>query len=316
MSDVTEAPPTGNGERRDDTSSNNSDYDVDGFEDAQVSTSSKGNLRKVHEGVQPCVEHAVSKIARRSSHENVERVQRGGEVGEQRKRKRRGGSQKRVDQPTEASDNQQLPQESRNAIPDMNQAGMPSSYHEPQNVPPQNSAIVPTIPREEGFANQSLVPEPGFNNTFRFSSTDIPAQSMNVDVQPILYSGIDNNRLISGTSYGFFPSPMGYEVSHGREQHPLPLPENQMIPEGTGFPGASHIFGHELTLNGNPNPIAGDIHPFLEESFPAEPDKFVANQFDPTIDGIPLDMSMIPSPPFLVEDLFQDDEELIEYLGA
>ncbi|XP_039146735.1 ETHYLENE INSENSITIVE 3-like 3 protein [Dioscorea cayenensis subsp. rotundata] len=312
-SEVTETPATGKGERRDDNCSNDSEYDVDGFEDAQGSISSKDDRGKVHEGAQPSVEHAVSKVAQHSSRENVKQVQERGEVGKQRKRKRHRESQKHADVPTEATNDQQISEESRDAILDMNQDG----YHEIQNVHQQTSAAMPSRPSEEGFANQSLVHEPGYHDTFRFSSANMPAQSMSVGVQPMLYSGIENDGVLSGNNFGFFPSPVDYELSHNKEQHhQLPLPGSQMIPEGAGFPSASHIFGYELTLNGRQSTIAEDIHPYIEEPFPSGTDKFVSSHFDPTIDEIPFDMSMIPSPPFLVEDLLQDDEELIEYLGA
>ncbi|KAG1367988.1 ETHYLENE INSENSITIVE 3-like 3 protein [Cocos nucifera] len=306
MSDVTHH--SGCGEGREDSNSSSNEYDVDGFEDARGSVSSKDDGRNPQVNSQTCGDNTTSAERENCPVENAKQpVQGEQQVGEQPKRKRPRVSSTIVDQPTTMAQNEHLQEESRNAIPDMNCTDLPiTGYHVP-NVSQEDCSSK----YYDNPINQYLLPEHGLNNLGVIPSSNVTAQSMHVDGQPLPYPGVGHTELQSGNNFGsgtnfqFLPSSMEYVLSQDKQQ----FTDHQIRPEGTGVPINNNVNGR--APNRNSDAAAGGMHTFVDEPFYGEPDKFVDNSFD----GLPSDYIGINSPIFDIDELLRDDD-LMEYLGT
>ncbi|XP_008798325.2 ETHYLENE INSENSITIVE 3-like 3 protein [Phoenix dactylifera] len=302
---------SGCGERREDSNSSSNEYDVDGFENARGSVSSKDDGRNLQVNSQTCGDNTTSSERENCPVENGNRPVQGMEqVGEQPKRKRPRVSSAIVDQRATMTLNEHLPEESINAIPDMNCTDLPITGHHMPNLN-QEDCTNPASKQYDDPRNQYLLPELGINNLGVIPSVNVTAQSVHVDDQPLPYPGVEHTELQFGTNFGsgtnfqFFSSSMEYVVSRDKHQ----FTDHQVRPETTGVPINSNVDGQ--ALNRNSDAAAGGMHTFVDEPFYSEPDKFVGNSFD----GLPSDYIGINSPIFDIDELLRDDD-IMEYLGT
>ncbi|XP_010924320.1 ETHYLENE INSENSITIVE 3-like 3 protein [Elaeis guineensis] len=308
MSDVTHH--SGSGERREDSNSSSNEYDVDDFEDACGSVSSKDDGRHPQVNPQTCGDNTTLAERENCPVENANQPVQGKEqVGKQPRPKRPRVSSTIVDQQATMAQNEHRPEESRNAIPDMNCTDLPiTGYHMP-NVN-QGECRNPTSKQYDNPRNQYLLPEIRINNLRVVPSSNVTEQSMHVDDQPLLYPGVGHSELQSGNNFGsgtnfqFFSSSMEYVLPQDKQQ----FTDHEIRPKGT-VPINNNIDGMEP--NRNSDAAAGGMHTFVDEPFYSEPDKFVDNSFD----GLPPDYIGINSPIFDIDDLLRDDD-LMEYLGT
>ncbi|XP_072992414.1 ETHYLENE INSENSITIVE 3-like 3 protein [Typha latifolia] len=307
LSDVTQH--SGHGERKEDTNSSSSnEYDVDGFEVARDSSSSKDDERNVQLVAQIHEANTTSGDGENNPPENANKViQRKDQVNEKPKRKRpRGVSSTLVEQRKEAAHNENLQEDSRNAIPDMNCIDLPLVAYQVSSFN-QSDYSNQALQHQEDLPNQLLLAEIEVNDF-----TNATPQSMYTGSQPSLFSGAENNVLQSGnnfhpgTGFEIFSSSIGYGASHGKQQLSLSASDHQMKSVGAGFPVDNNIYGHPLASSGN-----GDVQPFIDEHFYSDHDKFVGGSFD----GLPLDFIGINSPMPDIDELLHDDD-LMEYLGT
>ncbi|XP_008797493.2 ETHYLENE INSENSITIVE 3-like 3 protein [Phoenix dactylifera] len=314
ISDVTQH--SGCGERREDTNGGGNEYDVDDFEDAPGSVSSKDDERNLPINAQTCGENTTSIIRENCLVEDGNQLVQGKEqASEQPQRKRPRVSSAIVDQQSTVIQNEHQSEESRNAIPDVNFADLPISHHHMPNIN-QEDCTNAASKHHEDPRNQYLLSEPGINNLAAIPSANVTAQSMYVDGQPLLYAGVGHTELQSGTILGsgtnfHFFSPMEYGLSQDKQQLPVSDTDNQVRPEGTGVPINNNVYGHTLAPNRNSNEAAGAMPTFVDEPFYSEHDKFIGNSFD----GLPSDYIGINSPILDIDELLRDDD-IMEYLGT
>lgn len=308
---------TGSREKMEDTNSSSGEYDVDGFEDAHGSISSKDDGKNPQVNFQTIGDNTTSTEMEKCPVENSSQPVQGKEqVGEQRKRKRDRGSSTVVDQQGTTTQNEHLPEESRNAIPDINCTDLPIIGHRMPNVD-QEGCTNPASKHYDDPRNQYLLSETGINNLGFIPSTNITTQSMYVDGQPLPHPGVGHATSQSGTNFGsgtgfqFLSSSLEYGLSEDRQQFPVPVIDHQIRLEGTGVPINNNIYGHTLVPNRNSNAAAGVMHTFVDEPFFSEPDKFVGDSFD----GLPSDYIGINSPIIDIDELLRDDD-IMEYLGT
>lgn len=289
-SDVTDIQQGSHGDRRDDTNSNNSEYNIDRSEEAHGSISSRDDGRYPQVEAQIGVENLV--LALRENHlpeKENHHVQAKEQVSEQPRRKRLRESPVLADTPTTESKNQKISEDLRNPIPDMNSSDLLG------HADPRHNCLLP-----------ESAPELDLNNLLNFSSADITAQSMYVGGQSLLYSGAYGGELHADTTFGLFPSAMEYGISHDNQQLLLPMSDHNL----GSFEAGNHSYQHPLAMMGNSNALARDIS---EDVFHDGTEKLGTNQFGPSTGEMP--HNLIDSPIADIDD-FLNDADFIEYLGA
>ncbi|KAJ6829219.1 ETHYLENE INSENSITIVE 3-like 3 protein [Iris pallida] len=308
-SDVTENRHNSNGERQEDATSSNDDYDVC-FQGARDSTSSSN--------VQPCEENVVSSLKENHRPGNANQVTQGKRrASEQARRKRPRVSSTVVDQQALAVVplSERLPEDPRNTIPDMNRIDLPLAGYELVSARKQGSTGQAPIAHDNHVGNKYLLPQFGMDSLLIAPSVNgAAAQSMHMDSQTLLYSsGVANAKSLSGTSYGGFTSSEGYGLPHEKQLLPVDIPNiHQARPEDAVVPVENHLYGHALTLNGSSNAyVTGHMNSLLgEPSFPNEPDKYVGSQFDD-----PFLNFDFPGDPFAeLDGILTEEGDILEYL--
>ncbi|XP_020110610.1 ETHYLENE INSENSITIVE 3-like 3 protein [Ananas comosus] len=291
---------SGHGERREDTNSSSSEYDVDGFEERNP------NLVANTSG-----ETSSSKKKENSSPKDAE------QVTEPRKRKRSGDmSSALVEQQAEATQDENRQENLRNGMPNMNHTYVPVAAYQPVSFDRVNRTYQ-TSQHHEDLQNQIIVPETGVNN-YASIPHDVPPINMYMGGQPLQYTENDllesRGTLQSGSRIEFVSPSNYYGPSQGKQQLQSNVIDQQMRTLVSEVPvHSSNVFtGHALATSGNSNAVAGDMHPFMDEPFYNEPDKFVGSSFE----GLSLDFIGIGSPSLSgLDDLLHDDD-IIEYLGT
>lgn len=329
-SDVTDIQQNGQGERTEDRNSNTSDYDVDGFEDAQGSASSKQG-RNLQLDALPCAENEVHTARVDCPSENgqqpVEAIE---QVGEQPRRKRPRESSTLADPQTIVFQNEPILEESRIIIPDMNCRDLLLMADQRHDGVQDKSTDTPLRTVEDDiYTNLSsrtlednsqgpyLLPVPGINSSLSVPSTSVTAQRMYVDGHPLLHAGLYSADLQSGMNFGIYPSSMGYHLPYDKQQLTASTSDHKIIrPEEAGIPVelGSHLYEHPLALHGNSNEVAGDMYPLTEATLRGEMDKFADDQFESSIGELPLS-TFLDSPIPDIEG-FLNDDDFIEYLGT
>ncbi|OAY63285.1 ETHYLENE INSENSITIVE 3-like 3 protein [Ananas comosus] len=288
---------SGHGERREDTNSSSSEYDVDGFEERNP------NLVANTSG-----ETSSSKKKENSSPKDAE------QVTEPRKRKRSGDmSSALVEQQAEATQDENRQENLRNGMPNMNHTYVPVAAYQPVSFDRVNRTYQ-TSQHHEDLQNQIIVPETGVNN-YASIPHDVPPINMYMGGQPLQYTENDllesRGTLQSGSRIEFVSPSNYYGPSQGKQQLQSNVIDQQMRTLVSEVPvHSSNVFtGHALATSGNSNAVAGDMHPFMDEPFYNEPDKFVGSSFE----GLSLDFIGIGSPSLSgLDDLLHDDD-IIEH---
>ncbi|KAJ6813420.1 ETHYLENE INSENSITIVE 3-like 3 protein [Iris pallida] len=301
-SDVTGNQHNSNGERREDANSSNNEYDVDVVEDALPISS---------RNVQPCEENVVSAVMENHPSENANQVIKGKNCSSEKpRRKRHRVSSTIPDQQAAVSRDDGLPEESRSALPDMNSTDLPLMNYEMGKTIQHNSTSQAPRTQQNHFGNQFPLPEAEVDNLLLAPPVNVAAQSMNVEDHPLLYSGIPNCNLHSGTPYGVFTSSVGYRLPHDHQLLPEDIPNHhQRSSEDVVVPIESRVYGGP-TLDGSSNPyVTGHMDTLLGEPFLNEADRSVGSQFDD-----PFLNFDFPMPNF--DDLFKEDGDYLEYTGA
>ncbi|KAF8104721.1 hypothetical protein N665_0169s0006 [Sinapis alba] len=237
-SNVTETHRRGNNaERRKTVINSDSDYDVDGTEEASGSVSSKDNRRKKTQKEQPT---ATSQPVR--DQDKAEKHRR-------RKRPRRTVNRQEEEQP-EA--------EQRNILPDMNHVDAPmleyningTTHHQEEGVLEPNVALGP---EENGL--ELVVPE--FNNNYTYLPPVNEQAMMHVDEMPILYEPNPNQELQFGSGYNFY-NPSAVFVHNQEEDliHTQIEMNVQAPPHNNGFEAPGGVL-QPHGLHGNEDSVTG-----------------------------------------------------------
>ncbi|KAJ0256416.1 ETHYLENE INSENSITIVE 3-like 3 protein [Hirschfeldia incana] len=236
-SNVTEAHRRGNNaERRKAVINSDSEYDVDGTEEASGSVSSKDNRRKQTQKEQPT---ATSQPVRDQD-----------KAEKHRRRKRpRNGSGTIIQQEEEQPEAEQ-----RNILPDMNHVDAPmleyningTTHNQEEGLLEPNIAL---RPEENGL--ELVVPE--FNNNYTYHPPVNEQAMMHVDERPMLYGPNPNQELQFGSGYNFY-NPSAVFVHNQEEMNAQAPPHNNGFEAPGGVLQPHGLHGNEVNVTGRDLP--------------------------------------------------------------
>ncbi|KAJ4915691.1 ETHYLENE INSENSITIVE 3-like 3 protein [Raphanus sativus] len=289
-SNVTETHRRGDNPDRRKTVINNSDsdYDVDGTEEASGSVSSKDNRRKKTQKEQPT---ATSEPVR--DQDKAENHRR-------RKRPRRTVNGQEEEQPEAEA-------EQRNSLPDMNHVGAPlleyningTTHHQEEGVLEPDIALGP----EENGLGLVVVPE--FSNNYAYLPPVNGQAMMHVDERPMLYEPNPNQELQFGSGYNFY-NPSAVFV-HNQEEHTQMETNAQAPPHNYGFEAPG---GGVLQPHGNEDSVTGrDLPP----QFQSDQDKLLDSNILSPFDDLAFDSSTFYSG---FDSYGAFDEECLSWFAA
>ncbi|CAL9761179.1 unnamed protein product [Musa acuminata subsp. burmannicoides] len=311
MSDVTQ--DSGHRERREDTNSCSDEYDVDGLEDARGSTSCKVDAKNLQVETLPC---AVTSREEGPAVNSNQLCQGKEQTSEQPKQKRPRLSVASADRQTAETQNEHIPKETRNAIPDMNDTDMSLLVHHAPSVSHETHMSPNSRHQGRDLQNQNLEPQSAISNFASIPSITVAAGNMFTDDQPLQYPEVGNSELEfattinTGSNYGFYKSSGGSGILQDKQQYPMFVPGHSVRSDDSIIPVGNNSYDHVTTPNVNSHTFTGDMHLFVDGSFYTEPDRFDGSSF-----GLPLDLIGISSPIPDIGDILHDDD-IMEYLGT
>ncbi|CAE5964041.1 unnamed protein product [Arabidopsis arenosa] len=242
-SNVTEAHRRGNNaDRRKPVINSDSDYDVDGTEDASGSVSSKDSRRNQTQKEQPtAISHSVRDQDKTEKH---------------RRRKR-----PRIRSETVNRQEEEQPEaEQRNILPDMNHVDAPLLEYNINGTHHEEDVVDPNIalgPEENGL--ELVVPE--FHNNYTYLPPVNGQDMMPVDERPMLYGPNPNHELQFGSGYNFYnPSAVFVHNQEDDILHPQIEMNAQAPPHNSGFEAPGGVL-QPLVLLGNEGGLAGSELP-------------------------------------------------------
>lgn len=171
--------------------------------------------------------------------------------------------------------------EAENDFCAMNSVDLPLDKYQANSIMEVYSTDGLLATQANQHGNQYLLSQPMTNRLFHPFPVNVGAQNMFVAGQPLLYPG---------RQYEEFTAPS----------------------LNASFPTSNPVNG---ALNGSSNSVPRDMHPFIEQTYPIDSDKFIGAQFDNSVE-LPIDPFTLSSPLIDIDDFQIDDEALMEYLGA
>lgn len=294
MSDITENQQSFQDERRGDDTNSSDEYDVNEFCDARGSASSADAGKTQQMEDQPSLEIIASTTKEREwpQPENLCDVPQKKEQVDERQRHKRP----RLDSNTSGQfagehQNRNVILEAENDFCAMNSVDLPSTKFQANSVMEVYSTDGLFTTQANQIGNQYLLSQSMTNRLFHPSPVNVGAQNMFVAGQPLLYP------------------------IRQYEEFTAPLVDHHANPMNVSFPTSNPINGDSLPLNGSSNSVPRDMHPFIEQAYPIDQDKFMAGQFDSSVE-LPMDPFALSSPLIDIDNFQIDDEALMEYLGA
>ncbi|RWW73524.1 hypothetical protein BHE74_00018585 [Ensete ventricosum] len=254
MSDVTQ--DSGHREHREDTNSFSNEYDVDDLEDARGSTSCRDDGKNLQVETLPC---AVTSREEGTDVNSNQLCQGKEQTSEQPKPKRPRLSVKTADMQTAETQNEHIPEETRNAIPDMNDTDMSMLLHHAPSVSHETHMNPNSRHQGRDLQNQYLEPQPAISNFASVPSINVAAGNMFPGNQPLQYPEVGNSELEfattigTGSNYGFYKSSGGSGILQDKQQHPMFVPghsvrsDDSIIPWRVTFVFAFHP-GHYVAV--------------------------------------------------------------------
>ncbi|KAF0903075.1 hypothetical protein E2562_024056 [Oryza meyeriana var. granulata] len=302
-------------DRNGDTHSSSNEYDVDGFEDAPLSTSSRDDEQNLSSAAQLSEEHAPARRERANIKRPNQVVPKKAGTKEPPKRKRPCHSAtvievQRADDPPEIS---------RNMIPDMNgldQVEIPGMANQITSFN-EESNMSEALQHRGNTQGQAHLPGAGFNHFGNAQATNATPVSICMGGQPVPYGSSDNSRSKSGNIFpldsdsGFNNLPSSYQTTPPKQSLPLPMMDHHVVPMGIRTPADNNPYGDQIIGSGNSTSVPGDMQ-LIDYPFYGEQDKFAGSSFA----GLPLDYISISSPIPDIDDLLLHDDDLMEYLGT
>ncbi|CAD5317122.1 unnamed protein product [Arabidopsis thaliana] len=243
-SNVTETHRRGNNaDRRKPVVNSDSDYDVDGTEEASGSVSSKDSRRNQIQKEQPtAISHSVRDQDKAEKH---------------RRRKR-----PRIRSETVNRQEEEQPEaQQRNILPDMNHVDAPLLEYNINGTHQEDDVVDPNIalgPEDNGL--ELVVPE--FNNNYTYLPLVNEQTMMPVDERPMLYGPNPNQELQFGSGYNFYnPSAVFVHNQEDDILHTQIEMNTQAPPHNSGFEEAPGGVLQPLGLLGNEDGVTGSELP-------------------------------------------------------
>ncbi|XP_062193797.1 ETHYLENE INSENSITIVE 3-like 3 protein [Phragmites australis] len=306
-------------DRNGDTHSSSNEYDVDGFEDAPLSASSKDDEQDLSPVAQPAEEHAPKRGRERAYNKRPNQIVPN-KVGtkEPPKRKRARHSSTVIEPEAQIVDD--APENSRNLIPDMNrpdQVEIPGMANQIASL--NHGGNTSEAFQHRGDAQvQVHLPGAEVNNFDSAQAANATPVSIYMGGQPLPYQNSDSAWSRSGNTFpvdadsGLNNLPSGYQTLPPKQSLPLSMMDHHVVPMGIRAPADNSPYGDHIIGGGNSTSVPGDMQQLIDYPFYGEQDKFVGSSFE----GLPLDYISISSPIPDIDDLLLHDDDLMEYLGT
>ncbi|KAL6656249.1 hypothetical protein ACP70R_007075 [Stipagrostis hirtigluma subsp. patula] len=305
--------------RSGDTHSSSNEYDVDGFEDAPLSTSSKDDEQDLSPVAQSAEEHAPKRGRERACNKPTNQIvpYKVGTKGPPKRKRARHSSTviepeaQRID---DASEN------SRNLIPGMNQRDQVEIPGMTDQIASFNhGASTSEAFQHRGDAHAQVhLPGAGVNNLDSAQAANATPVSIYMGGQSLPYQNSDSARSRSGITFavdvdpGLNSLPSGSETVPPKQSLPLSMMDHHVVPMGIRAPADNSPHSDHIIGGGNSTSVPGDMQPLIDYPFYGEQDKFVGSSFE----GLPLDFISISSPIPDIDDFLLHDDDLMEYLGT
>ncbi|KAG8057214.1 hypothetical protein GUJ93_ZPchr0002g26333 [Zizania palustris] len=266
--------------RNGDTHSSSNEYDVDGFEDAPLSLSSRDDEQDLSLAAQLSEECTPARRREKANikHPNQVVPMKAGRK-EPPKRKRPRHSTTIVEHEVQRADD--TPENSRNMIPDMNRLdqveipGMANQIISFNEVDNTSEAL-----QHSGNAQgQVHLPGAGINDYDNAQATNATPVSIRMGGQLVPYECSDNARSKSGNIFplvsdsGFNNLASGYQTIPPKQSLPLSMMGHHVVPMGIRAPSDNSPYGDHIIGSGNSTSVPGDIQQLIDYPFYGEQDK-------------------------------------------
>ncbi|KAE8784996.1 ETHYLENE INSENSITIVE 3-like 3 protein [Hordeum vulgare] len=297
--------------------SSSNEYDVDGFEEAPLSTSSKDDEQGLSPAAQSSEEHVSRSGRERANTKHVYQavLLKEGTKKQPPKRKRARHSSVAVEQEVQRTDD--APE---NLIPDMNrldQVEIPGMANQITSF--NQMAVTSEALQHRGNAQGHVyLPGAGVNSFDNAQPVDATPVSIYMGDQHVRYGSSDDARSKSGNPFplhadsGFNSFPSSYQTLPPKQSLPLPMMDHHVVPMGIRAAADNSPYGDHVIGGGNSTSVPGDMQHLVDFPFYGEQDKFVGSSFE----GLPLDYISMSSPIPDIDDLLLHDDDLMEYLGT
>ncbi|KAM6598078.1 hypothetical protein CsatA_008602 [Cannabis sativa] len=301
MSGVTEIPP-GRGEKQV-TANSDSNYDVDGADDGLGSVSSRDERRSQSMDVEPSGSQQNNTSQPGQDKEKPDKPP---------KRKRPRLRSKPTDELPQPSQNEVMPIEPINNIPDINYTEEVHliGYQNDQNQQ-EDETVTGLRSLDKDIDVESQLPVSDFNSLYALPNNEVSTQSRHEgSVVAMHFHGIPNTGMHHSDTYNFYNPSVDYEPKHERQRAPIAMNESYVRPaDGVHLP----------TVHRNSSEISGGDLPYYVNN---EQDRPVDTHFGSPLDSLSLDFGGFNSPlnfgidgTSVLDDLLLDDD-LIQYFGA
>lgn len=301
-------------DRNGNTNSSSDEYDVDGFEDAPLSTSSKDDEQDLSPVAQSAEEHIPKRGRERANVKHPNQiVPNKAKEPPKRKRARHNST---VTEP-DAQRVVHAPENSRHLIPDMNGLDQVETQGISNHIVSFNHAVTTSGALQQRGDDQVHLPGTEVNNFDSATTANATPVNIYVGGQPLPYQHNDSARSRSENNFPLDVDPgldnlsSDYQTLPSKQSLPLSMMDHHMVPMGIRAPTDNIPYGDHILGSGNSTSVPGDMQQLIDFPFYGEQDKFVGSSFE----GLPLDYISISSPIPDIDDLLHDDD-LMEYLGT
>uniref|UniRef100_A0A0E0B4N7 Ethylene insensitive 3-like DNA-binding domain-containing protein n=1 Tax=Oryza glumipatula TaxID=40148 RepID=A0A0E0B4N7_9ORYZ len=302
--------------RNGDTHSSSNEYDVDGFEEAPLSTSSRDDEQDLSPAAQLSEEHAPTRRERAKVKRPNQVVPKKAGTKEPPRRKRPRHSVTVIEQEVQRADD--ASEHSRNMIPDMNRLDQVEIQGMANQIISFNEEANTSEALQHRGNTQELAHLPAdFNHYGNAQATIATPVSICMRGQAVPYESSDNSRPKTGNIFpqdsdsGFNNMPSSYQTIPPKQPLPLSIMEHHVVPLGIRTPADNSPYSDQIIGSGNSTSVPGDMQ-LIDYPFYGEQDKFAGSSFA----GLPLDYISISSPIPDIDDLLLHDDDLMEYLGT
>ncbi|KAF4369152.1 hypothetical protein G4B88_020930 [Cannabis sativa] len=301
MSGVTEIPP-GRGEKQV-TANSDSNYDVDGADDGLGSVSSRDERRSQSMDVEPSGSQQNNTSQPGQDKEKPDKPP---------KRKRPRLRSKPTDELPQPSQNEVMPIEPINNIPDINYTEEVHliGYQNDQNQQ-EDETVTGLRSLDKDIDVESQLPVSDFNSLYALPNNEVSTQSRHEgSVAAMHFHGIPNTGMHHSDTYNFYNPSVDYEPKHERQRAPIAMNESYVRPaDGVHLP----------TVHRNSSEISGGDLPYYVNN---EQDRPVDTHFGSPLDSLSLDFGGFNSPlnfgidgTSVLDDLLLDDDliQIVKY---
>ncbi|WVZ65387.1 hypothetical protein U9M48_014761 [Paspalum notatum var. saurae] len=294
--------------------SSSDEYDVDGFEDAPLSTSSKDD----EQDLSPVAQSAEAHVPKRGKESAY--IKRPNQIVPNKAKEPPKRKKARHSSTVTEPDVQRVvhaPENSRNLIPDMNGLEQVEIQGISNQIVNFNHGVTTSEALRHREDTQVHLPTNEVNDIDSATTTNAIPVSIYMGGQPLPYQHNDSTRSRSENNFpldvdpGLDNLPSSYQTLPSKQSLPLSMMDHHVVPMGIRAPADNIPYGDHILGGGNSTSVPGDMQQLIDFPFYGEQDKFVGSSFE----GLPLDYISISSPIPDIDDLLHDDD-LMEYLGT